>query len=306
MISKTDIPIDRIKIISNDTKKNCYMCKIIPEEFILIDKYFQLICKNCLAKIIQKIIDKRYSLFIDDDNNYLYEEYFCNRINYTINCEKINSYELNISINDIRNILPNNSDISNEIYSKIIKIFKCEKCKEFFNQSKYAFNMDNCGHLVCINCLKDYIFKMTDEKVILNYYEYKMKQIKFFCPVCNLAINLSKNLINNLFNDDKYIIDAEKRLIDTAKSMCSFCHTNKKEKIKKNFLIVNEFASSNSCADNYLLVHSICIDCDKNLTPKILNNNSKTFFCIFCEENHQYDSIKFNIQRKRKVCCSPI
>ena len=306
LISKTDIPIDRIKIISNDTKKNCYMCKIIPEEFILIDKYFQLICKNCLAKIIQKIIDKRYSLFIDDDNNYLYEEYFCNRINYTINCEKINSYELNISINDIRNILPNNSDISNEIYSKIIKIFKCEKCKEFFNQSKYAFNMDNCGHLVCINCLKDYIFKMTDEKVILNYYEYKMKQIKFFCPVCNLAINLSKNLINNLFNDDKYIIDAEKRLIDTAKSMCSFCHTNKKEKIKKNFLIVNEFASSNSCADNYLLVHSICIDCDKNLTPKILNNNSKTFFCIFCEENHQYDSIKFNIQRKRKVCCSPI
>ena len=306
LISKTDIPIDRIKIISNDTKKNCYMCKIIPEEFILIDKYFQLICKNCLAKIIQKIIDKRYSLFIDDDNNYLYEEYFCNRINYTINCEKINSYELNISINDIRNILPNNSDISNEIYSKIVKIFKCEKCKEFFNQSKYAFNMDNCGHLVCINCLKDYIFKMTDEKVILNYYEYKMKQIKFFCPVCNLAINLSKNLINNLFNDDKYIIDAEKRLIDTAKSMCSFCHTNKKEKIKKNFLIVNEFASSNSCADNYLLVHSICIDCDKNLTPKILNNNSKTFFCIFCEENHQYDSIKFNIQRKRKVCCSPI
>jgi hypothetical protein len=306
LISKTDIPIDRIKIISNDTKKNCYMCKIIPEEFILIDKYFQLICKNCLAKIIQKIIDKRYSLFIDDDNNYLYEEYFCNRINYTINCEKINSYELNISINDIRNILPNNSDISNEIYSKIIKIFKCEKCKEFFNQSKYAFNMDNCGHLVCINCLKDYIFKMTDEKVILNYYEYKMKQIKFFCPVCNLAINLSKNLINNLFNDDKYIIDAEKRLIDTAKSMCSFCHTNKKEKIKKNFLIVNEFASSNSCADNYLLVHSICIDCEKNLTPKILNNNSKTFFCIFCEENHQYDSIKFNIQRKRKVCCSPI
>jgi hypothetical protein len=282
------------------------MCKIIPEEFILIDKYFQLICKNCLAKIIQKIIDKRYSLFIDDDNNYLYEEYFCNRINYTINCEKINSYELNISINDIRNILPNNSDISNEIYSKIIKIFKCEKCKEFFNQSKYAFNMDNCGHLVCINCLKDYIFKMTEEKVILNYYEYKMKPITFFCPVCNLGINLSKNLINNLFKDDKYKIEAEKRLIDTAKNICSFCHTNKKEKIKKNFLIVNEFASSNSCADNYLLVHSICIDCEKNLTPKILNNNSKTFFCIFCEENHQYDSIKFNIQRKRKECCSPI
>ena len=306
LISKTDIPIDRIKIISNDTKNNCYMCKTIPNEFILIDKYFQIICKNCLAKIIQKIINKRYLLFSDNDNNYLYEEYYCNRINYTINCDKMNSYELNISINDIRNILPNNSDISNEIYSKIIKNFKCEKCKEFFNQSKYAFNMDNCGHLVCINCLKAYIFKMTDEKVILNYYEYKMKQIKFFCPVCSLGINLSKNLINNLFNDEKYLIEAEKRLIYDAKNICSFCHTNKKEKIKKNFLIVNEFASSNSSIDNYLLVHSICIDCEKNLTSKDLNNNSKSFFCEFCEDSHQYDSIKFNIQRKRKVCCSPI
>ena len=157
LISKTDIPRDRIKIITNDTKSNCYMCKKIPEEFIIIDKYFQIICKNCLTKIIHIIIDKRYSLFIDDDNKYLYEEYYCNKINYIINRDKINSYELNISINDIRNILPKNSDISNEIYSKIVKFFKCEKCKEYFNHSKYAFNMDNCGHLVCINCLKDHL-----------------------------------------------------------------------------------------------------------------------------------------------------
>ena len=306
LISKNDIPRDRIKIIANDSKSNCYMCKIIPEEFILIDKYFQIICKNCLAKIIQKIIDKKYSLFIDAHNHYLYEEYYCNKINYMINKDKMNSYELNISINDIRNILPNNSDISNEFYSKILKNFKCEKCKEYFNQSKFAFNMDNCGHIVCNKCLKDYIFKITDEKVVLNYYEYKDKQIKFLCPVCNKEINLSKNLINNIFNDDKYLIEAEKRLIETAKSICSFCHTNQKEKIKRNFLIVNEFVSSNSSIENYLLVHSLCIDCDKKLTPKDLNNNSKTFFCDFCEENHHYDSIKFNIQRKRKSCCSPI
>jgi len=306
LISKNDIPRDRIKIVTNDTKSNCYMCKIIPEEFILIDKYFQLICKNCLSKIIRKIIDKRYQLFINSDNHYLYEEYFCNKINYTINNDKINSYDLKISINDIRNILPNNSDISNEIYSKIIKIFKCEKCKEYFNQSKYAFNMDNCGHLICINCLKDYIFKMTDEKVILNYYEYKKNPIKFLCPVCNKEINLSKNLINNIFKDEKYIFEAEKRLIEDAKNICSFCHTNEKEKIKKNFLIINDFASSNSSIDNYLLIHSICRDCVKKLTPKELNNSSKTFFCDFCEENHKYDSIKFNLQRKRKACCSPI
>ena len=306
LISTSEIPIDKIKIKANDRKSNCYMCKEIPDEFILIDKNYQLICKKCLTKIIQKIIDKRYLLFSDTDNHYFHEEYYCNKIDYNINSDKINSYDLNISINDIKHILPNYSDISNEIYTKIIKSFKCGRCKESFKKMKNAFSMNPCGHLICLKCLKDYICKATDEKVILNYFEYKLKQIKFFCPACDKEIILSKNLINNLYNDDKYINGAEERLIDAAKNMCSFCHTNDKSKIKKTFVIVNEFASSSSSIDNYLLVHSVCVDCENNLKANELNNNIKTFFCDFCEENHQYNKIKFNIQGKRKACCAPM
>ena len=306
LISTSEIPIDKIKIKANDSKSNCYMCKAIPDEFILIDRNYQLICKKCLTKIIQKIIDKRYLLFSDTDNHYFHEEYYCNKIDYNINSDKMNSYDLNISINDIKHILPNYSDFSNEIYTKIIKSFKCGRCKESFKKMKNAFSMNPCGHLICAKCLKDYICKATDEKVILNYFEYKLRQIKFFCPACDKEIILSKNLINNLYNDDKYINGAEERLIDAAKNMCSFCHTNDKSKIKKSFVIVNEFASSNSSIDNYLLVHSVCVDCENNLKANELNNNMKTFFCDFCEENHQYNKIKYNIQGRRKACCAPM
>ena len=303
--SKTQIPLDNIKIINNDNKINCYMCRTIPYELILIDRKFQLMCKKCLEKVIQKIIDKRYFLFSDTDNHYFHEEFYCNKINYEINSDKYNSYELNISINDIKNIIENNLDISDIIHKKIIKSYKCGRCKESFFKSKYAFSMDKCGDLICIQCLKDYIFKATDEKVILNYYEYKFSQIKFFCPACNKEMNLSKNLINNLFADDKYINESEGRLIDAARQICCFCHNNDKNKKKKTFVISNEFVSSNSSIDNYLLVHSACDDCYKNIKQNELNNNNfKKFFCDFCGESHQYNKIKFNIQQKRKACCS--
>ena len=306
LISKSEYPLDKIKIKPNDKKINCYMCKTIPTEFVLIDKNFQLICKKCLTNVIQKIIEKRYLLFSDTDNHFFHEEYYCNKINYNINKEKINSYELNISLSDIKHILPNYSDISNEIHTKIIKSYKCERCKESFIKSKYAFSMNQCGHLICMKCLMDYILKTTDEKVILNYYEYKLKQVKFFCPACDKEIILSKNLINNIFKDEKYITQAEERLIDDARKICSFCHTNERSKIKKTFVIVNDYASSSSSIDNYLLVHSICVDCEKNLKENELNNNTKTFFCDFCEENHHYNKIKFNIQGRKKACCSPM
>ena len=306
LISKYQIPLDKIKIKPNDNKINCYMCNNIPDEFILINKYFQLICRKCLAQVIQKIIEKRYLLYSDTDNSFFHEEYYCNKINYKINKDKINSYNLNLSINDIRHILPNNSDISNEIHLKIKMNHKCGKCKESFIKSKYAFNMDNCGHLICINCLKDYIIKITDEKVILNYYEYKLKQIKFFCPVCNKEIFLSKNLINNLFIDDNYKNDAEERLIEAARNICCFCHITNESKNKKIFVIINEFASSNSSINNYLLIHSICKDCEKNIKKNNLMNSSKKFFCDFCGEEHQYNKIKYDIQRKRKSCCAPM
>ena len=305
LISNSNIPLDKIKIKVNENNINCYMCKTIPNELILIDRNFQLICKKCLEKVVQKIIDKRYFLFSETDNHFFHEEFYCNKINYEINCDKINSYMLNLSIHDIQNILEKNLTISDVIHNKIKKDHKCERCKESFIKSRKAFTMEKCGDLICIQCLKDYIFKATDGKIILNYFEYKLKQIKFFCPACNKEMHLSKNLINNVYNDDKYIQESEGRLIDSARHICCFCHKIDNNKTKtKTFVIVNEFVSSNSSIDNYLLVHSACDDCFKNVKQNELNNNLKQFFCDFCEEYHQFNQIKFNIQQKRKACCS--
>ena len=301
--NKNEFPIDKIKIIKNIENKNCYMCHEIPNEFIQINYKFQLICKKCLNEIIRKIIEKRYLLFSDTDNSYFHEEYYCNKINYTINEDLIDSYELNISINDIKYILNNNSDIASEIHKRIIKSYKCDKCQNNFENSLYCYIMDNCSHLLCSNCLKDYIYKATDEKVVFNIYENIIKKIEYFCPVCNKKIYLSKNLINNIFNDDIYIKKAEERLIESAKTICCFCGLNDTNQIRNKFVIENDSISSNYSKENYLLVHVLCINCFKKLTLNDLDDKKKLFFCNFCGDNHHYNKIKFSIQKRKRACC---
>ena len=170
--------------------------------------------------------------------------------------------------------------------------------------------MDKCGHFICNECLKNYILKATDEKVVLNYYEYKLKKIEYKCPnpQCNKDIYLSKNLINNLFNDDKYMNQAEQRLIESANNICCFCYENNinNVKIKSHFVIENEYKSSNYSEDNYLLIHSLCNNCYKDLNKNDLINKHKIFFCDFCGEIHHYNKIKFSIQKNKKICCMHI
>ena len=298
-----EFPLDKIRIIKNEEHKNCYMCHNIPNEFIQIDYKFQLICKKCLNEIIQKIIEKRYFLFSDTDNCYFHEEYYCNKIDYVINEDLIDSYELNISINDIKYILNNNSDIATEIHKKIIKSYNCDKCQNNFEESLYCYIMNNCSHLICSNCLKDYIYQATEGKVVFNIYENTIKKMEYFCPACNKQIYLSKNLINNLFNDDVYIDKAEERLIQSAKTICCFCGLNDTNKIKNKFVIENDQISSNYSKENYLLIHALCITCFKKLKINDLNDKKKLFFCKFCGENHHYNKIKFSIQNRKKACC---
>ena len=166
-----EYPSDKIGILKNEKNKKCYMCNNVPKDFIEISNKFELICRKCLLNIINKIIDKRYILFSDTDNSYFHEEYYCNKINYVINKGEKDSYELDISLNDIKYILNNDSDISSEIYKKIIQSYKCCKCLKKFENKLYCYSMDKCGHLICSNCLKDYIYKITDGKVVLNIYE---------------------------------------------------------------------------------------------------------------------------------------
>jgi hypothetical protein len=163
--------------------------------------------------------------------------------------------------------------------------------------------MDNCSHLICSNCLKDYIYQATEGKVVFNIYENTIKKMEYFCPACNKQIYLSKNLINNVFNDDTYIDKAEERLIQSAKTICCFCGLNDTNKIKNKFVIENDQISSNYSKENYLLIHALCITCFKKLKINDLNDKKKLFFCKFCGENHHYNKIKFSIQNRKKACC---
>ena len=37
-----------------------------------------------------------------------------------------------------------------------------------------------------------------------------------------------------------------------------------------------------------------------------LKNAKKIFFCDFCGENHNYNKIKFDVQKRKRACCTHI
>ena len=307
-------PVDKYKIIKNEEEKIvCYQCGKIQNELIFLNKNFELICKECLINILNKIIDKKYLLFTDTDNNFFHEEYYCNKIklnglnnsndnnsnlNSTLNINNIQNEPNNalyISINDIKNILPNKKTISDEIHSRIINIYKCVKCKDNFHRNAYCLNF--CGHLICENCLKQYILGITKNRVILNYFEILSEKIKYECPCCNKEIFLSKNLVNNLFDDESFVTNAENRVVENSRKKCCICLN---EKIKYKFVI------SDSISNDFKLLHSLCANCDKKLKEEFDKNNKDKKItelkCIFCEKDHLYNTLKFDVKRKKSCC----
>ena len=308
-------PVDKCKIIKNEEDKIiCYQCEKKQNELVFLNKNFELICKECLVNIINKIIDKKYLLFTDTDNNFFHEEYYCNKIkinalnnlnnannslNNTLNINNIQNETntaLYISINDIKNILPSKKTISDEIYSRIINIYKCIKCKQNFNNNN-AYCLNYCGHLICENCLKEYILGITKDRVILNYFEILSEKIKYECPSCNKEIFISKNLINNLFDDETYITKAENRIVENSKKKCCICLN---DKVKYKFVI------SDPISDDFKLLHGLCVDCDKKLKEEFDKNNKNKKLtelkCVFCEKNHLYNTLKFDVKRKKSCC----
>ena len=57
-----------------------------------------------------------------------------------MNPDQNDSYELDISINDIRNILNTNLDIASTIHQKIVKISKCCICEKNFNKKLMIYH----------------------------------------------------------------------------------------------------------------------------------------------------------------------
>ena len=285
-------PTDHIETITEKTQcEKCALNSVENNTFIKFYKKIKPLCQKCFINGIKKVINKRY-IFLKQDS-FFHEEYYCSKIKLT------NALENNIylSLNDIKIILENHNDISEEIYELIISNEKCDKCNQNFKSKKYSICLNDCGHIICDKCFIKYINDITHKRITLNKFELKTEGLQYICPCCNniLGGNI-KFLIYKYFDDiDAYIRKSKERLEIQLKRFCAKC----KKICNEYFFEINE------------LNHVICIECKKFLeNQKKLNDKRSAqtkFMCFFCEENHNYNLLKFyrnkNKEKYESCCC---
>ena len=290
-------PIDQIEIINEE--QLCKNCNTNPDinnnnvknAFIKLGKKIKPLCQKCLINSIKKVINKRY-IYLKQDL-FLHEEYYCSRIKLT-NALENNLY---LSLNDIKIILPEHKDISEEIYELIINEKECDKCKQLFKIKKYSVCLNGCGHILCDSCFNQFIIDITHKRIILNKFELITEGLQYICP-CNSCNNIiSKNidfLIYKYFvNIENYIKQANERFLVQLQRFCCKC---KRVCSECNFNINKK-------------KHVLCSECKKFLEMQKKLNNKRSvqtkFSCIFCEENHNYNLIHFlkNNKERNESCC---
>ena len=142
----------------------------------------------------------------------------------------------------------------------------------------------------------------TNGKIIYNEYEKKNENINLNCPKCNSIIINYDNLIEKLYDIDKFISEAEDRLKIQVRMECCVC---KSRDIYFTFdLLINQIN----------LTHSLCKNCKNILDEKLKNDRKKScqtqFNCIFCNYEHVYNMIHFNKENnfykkdKKNKCCT--
>ena len=292
-------PTDYIEKITSD--EICQKCEKSDnceknKNFIKIknNKNIVPICVTCFIFYIKKVINKRYEYLKQDF--FLHEEFYCSKIKLT-NASENNLF---LSLNDIKIILPNHTELNEEIYDIIINNIKCNKCEEKFKNKKYTLCLYNCGHIICDKCFIKYINDITHKRIILNKFELSTEGLQYICP-CFGCDNIIKSkyinfFINKYFDDiNIYKNKAKDRFEIQMKRFCSKC--------KK---ICNEFFYE---INN--IKHVLCLECKKFLEKQKYLNEKRCgmtkFFCIFCEDNHNFNLIK-NFEKnknkeKNESCC---
>ena len=299
-------PVDKLQKIPNNKKEDnaeyilCKECNSYPVNYIQVGPKIKPLCEKCLLNAINKVINKRYILLKED--LFLYEEFYSSKIKLT-NALENNLY---LSLNDIKILLPNHNELSEEIHKLIIKNQKCDICNRIFELSKYSICLNPCGHLLCDKCFIKYINDITHKRIILNNFETKTEIVEYLCPSPTCKNNRIKNLNYFIYkyfdNINDFIKKAEDRLVVQAKNFCCIC---KKVSIKYNFDI-----QINKNNKKMFLKHSICIECKNNLdNQKKINtkrNNHTKFMCEFCDVYHIYDILYLEKNRnkeKNESCC---
>ena len=293
-ISKEKKEKYNIILINNDINEKCNICNEIPNEYVKVHKTYEKICKNCLIKYLKDALKKRLKFFIED--NYLHEEYYCSDIQFTNSLE----YNLFISNADIKKLFNVTNGISSIIRTNIQQTIICSLCNELF-EKKIALTL-KCGCIFCKECLHQFFLEKTNRKIILNEYEKKNEKLIINCPQCNSIISNYYNLIEKLFDIEKYINESEERLKAQARIECCIC---KSRDVYFNFdLLINQIN----------LTHSLCKNCKNNLDERLKVDRKRSyqtqFKCIFCNYEHVYNMINFNKENyyykkdKKNKCCS--
>ena len=149
----------------------------------------------------------------------MHEEFYCSKIKLT------NALENNIYLNDIKKILENDNDITEEIYEVIIDKEKCDKCNQNFKLKKYSICLNECGHIICDKCFIKYINDITHKRIILNKFELNTESLQYICPCCNNIIhkNINFYIYKYFDNIESYINQSNERLYIQLKRFCSKC-----------------------------------------------------------------------------------
>ena len=267
-------------------KNNCKKCD--NDIYIKLNKKIKPICQKCFIEKIKKVINKRY-IYLKQDL-FMHEEFYCSKIKLT------NALENNIYLNDIKKILENDNDITEEIYEIIIDKEKCDKCNQNFKLKKYSICLNECGHIICDKCFIKYINDITHKRIILNKFELNTESLQYICPCCNNIIhkNINFYIYKYFDNIESYINQSNERLYIQLKRFCSKC----KKICNEYFFEINE------------LTHTLCNECKKFLDAQKKLNDKRSvqtkFMCIFCEENHNYNLLHFSRNKnkeKYESCC---
>lgn len=267
----------------------CSICK--NNNFINLYKFKYSICSNCLEKIINEVLEKRFNCFLKD-----------NLINYSYYMRPIllsNNPEIKITDTDCINLF--NFSFS-KIWGKKIKNL-CFFCYQF---QKNVISI-KCECQYCTNCLMQKLYSITNNNIILNGFE-KIKNLK--CE-CGIDIDL-KEIINKIEIRDleKKEQEAKKRMNHLINNYCCFCLRKINKIVIDNFInvsipedLINSKLIKN--LDYKEINHLICLDCKINYE---MNNKKKDkkimLFCQICQLNHLFENTQIKTNSDKSKLCN--
>ena len=250
-----------------EKKENCEICQCPTIHIALIEKSIRL-CKNCLNKYIENIIENRLKSLI---KNISKKDIFFSNINFNKKYF-LENYEYLYLFNDT---------IIDSIQKKFIdyinknNIWFCAQCKKFIENVKKL----ECGCAYCIKCLNQIINKMTNGYMVLNPYEKKyIGKIRCKCgdnmDILSIIEEEEEKNNKNKEKNDSMI----KRFNEYIETLCMNCEIKVANKNNGKIKILDN--KNKNITPNHIL----CKKCYEIIIKEQIKNE---IFCKICSINHR-------------------